>query len=278
MATASAPIAARRARGAADLVFPPPARRVFEGLLIAYRRTWMGTIVSSFLTPVLFLLAMGVGLGRLVDRGQAAQRLGDVSYLGFIAPGLLAATVMQVAAQESMWPIMAGIKWLKTFHAMIATPVSPFDVVMAHVWFLAVRAASVATVFLAIITVFGAVVSPWAVVAVPVAVLTALAFACPIMAFAATRESDQGFAALSRFVIQPLFLFSGSFFPISQLPAWLRPVAWVTPLWHGVEVARGATLGHPRPLAWALHVAVLLAYAGVGLFVARLTFERRLIT
>jgi lipooligosaccharide transport system permease protein len=127
-----------------------------------------------------------------------------------------------------------------------------------------------------VIVVVGAAASPLVVLAVPVAVLTAMAFAAPIMAFTATQTGDGGFNALFRFGITPLFLFSGTFFPIENLPPFLQPVAWITPLYHGVAAARSLSLGHIEPEGLAVHIAVLVAVAGAGLFAARITFRRRL--
>ena len=111
---------------------------------------------------------------------------------------------------------------------------------------------------------------------IPVAVLTAMAFAAPIMAFTATQKTDQPFNVLFRFGITPLFLFSGTFFPIDRLPLFLQPLAWATPLYHGVSLARGLSLGRVEPLADLIHLAVLVAFAVAGLVAGRITFRRRL--
>jgi lipooligosaccharide transport system permease protein len=124
--------------------------------------------------------------------------------------------------------------------------------------------------------VFGATQGPEAILSVPAAVLTGLAFAAPISAFAATQENDSGFNAVFRFGIIPLFLFSGTFFPISQLPAFLQPLAWATPLWHGVELCRGLALGTIDPLGFAVHTGYLLVVAGLGCAAALWAYQRRL--
>ena len=251
------------------------AVRAFRFWLVNYRRTWRGSIYSSVLNPVLYLGAMGLGLGTLVDK-HGSSSLGGVSYLAFLAPGLLAAAAMQTALGESTYPVLASVKWLKTYQAAAATPLRPADLFRGHLLFTTMRLAMNSAIFLAIMAAFGAVRSSWVVAALPVAVLTGLAFAAPIDAFAVTREKDQGFAMLFRFGMIPMFLFSGTFFPVSQLPAWIRPVAYVTPLWHGVALCRALSLGTTGLWAALGHVAYLAAITVIGLAAGVWTYRRRL--
>jgi lipooligosaccharide transport system permease protein len=250
--------------------------RVIAGFAVTYRRTWRGSVVSSFLTPVLFLLAMGVGLGDLVDQQQSGG-LGGLSYLSFVGTGLLAATSMQLAAVESTWPVMAGIKWRMGYHAMLATPIDVRDIVHGHLGWVAIRLTVASSIFLGVLGAFGVVDSPWGVLAIPAGVLTGLAFAAPISAFAATRENDSAFASLMRFGILPMFLFSGTFFPIDQLPAGLQPVATITPLWHGVELCRNLCLGDAGLVTSLGHVLYLGLWIAAGTIVSHWTFARRLV-
>lgn len=253
------------------------ALRVVEGHLRTYRHTWRGSVVSSFVTPVLFLAAMGLGLGSLVDRSGSATTLAGPSYLAFLTPGLMAASAMQNAAADGAWPVMAGMKWVKTYHAALATPVRPRDLVGGHVAWTVLRLGFTLTVFAVVAVVFGALPPAGAAAAVAPAVLTGLAFGTPVTAFTATIDTDYGLVALFRFGIIPLFLFSGTFFPVSQLPGWLQPVAVVTPLWHGVQLTRWAGLGTPTALPWPVHAAVLVVLAVVGGLLAVRAFERRLV-
>ncbi len=251
------------------------AVRAFRFWLTNYRRTWRGSIYTSIANPVLYLGAMGLGLGSLVDaRGTAS--LGGVSYLAFLAPGLLASTAMQTALGESTYPVMSSVKWLKTYQAAAATPLAPRDLFRGHLLFTSMRLAMTAALFLAVMAAFGAAASPWAIAAIPVCVLTGLAFATPIEAFAVTREKDGSFALLYRFGLIPLFLFSGTFFPVTQLPAVIRPLAYATPLWNGVALCRSLTLGHPDLPGTAGHVAYLAALAVIGLLIGQRTYRRRL--
>lgn len=250
-----------------------PVLRVVEHQFVEYRHTWRGTLTSSFLAPVLYLAAMGLGLGSLVE--NAAALPGD-SYLAFIGPGLLAASAMQIASTESTFPIMGGIKWRRVFHGMLATPIAVPDLVIGRLAWVAVRLTVAATAFFVVITAFGIPASRLAPLGVPAAVLTGLAFASPIMAFSATQEGDQSLVLLLRLGIVPLFLFSGTFFPVDRLPDAMEPLAWFTPLWHGVELVRGLVLGGLGPFAAAGHVAVLVALVAIGIPLSVRAFAHRL--
>ena len=262
-----------------------PAVRVLEHELLVYRRAWRGSIFSSFLSPVLCLAALGLGLGSLVDAAGAAGETGGaggaalagVSYLAFLAPGLLASTAMQTAAGESTFPVMAGLVWVKSFHGMIATPIRPSDVVVGKLTYIGLRLLLVIGAFFVVTVLFGAVTGPGAILTVPAALLTGLAFAAPIAAYSATQRDADGFNALFRFGVIPLFLFSGTFFPISQLPEILQVVAVLTPLWHGVDLCRSLALGTVEPMVAAIHVAYLGTMTAVGVAAALVTFRRRLV-
>jgi lipooligosaccharide transport system permease protein len=251
------------------------ALRAFRFWLVNYRRTWRGSIYSSVANPVLYLGAMGLGLGTLVDRHGTGQ-LGGVSYLAFLAPGLLAATGLQTAMGEATYPVLASVKWLKTYQAAAATPLRPMDLFRGHLLFTAMRLLMNSVIFVAVMTAFGAVKSAWVLAAIPVCLLTGLAFATPIEAYAITRDKDSSFAMLYRFALIPLFLFSGTFFPVTRLPGWLQPVAYVTPLWHGVALCRSLSLGTPDLAGAVGHVAYLVALALIGLFIGQRTYRRRL--
>jgi lipooligosaccharide transport system permease protein len=243
--------------------------------LTDYRRTWRGSIFSSLLNPLLFLGAMGLGLGTLINaHGDAA--IGGGSYLTFFAPGLLAATAMTTAVEESTYPVLASVKWVKTYQAATASPLRPADVFHGHMLFVALRLTMNCAIFLAVSAALGAVHSFWALAALPVAVLTGVAFNAVIEAWAITRTRDTSFAVIFRFGLIPLFLFSATFFPIAQLPAWLRPVAYVTPLWNGVTLCRSLSLGTAAPGAALIHVGYLACLAAAGVAIGNRTYRRRL--
>lgn len=254
------------------------SRRALQVLgydLAVYRRTWRGSMLISFVAPLLFLASMGVGLGSLVRRGSGTVA-GD-TYLDFIAPGLLVSTAMQTAVGETTYPIMAKLHWRHIYDSMLATPLQVGDLLAGDTAWLVVRLGLVCAVFTAVMAVFGVIGSPLALLAVPAAMATGLAFGLPILAFTATQQRDAGFAALNRFVVLPLFLLSGPFFPVEQLPRVFQGVAWAAPLSHGVALSRAAVLGHGTSAAAVLgHVAVLLAYILAGTAAAAWALPRRL--
>jgi len=251
------------------------ALRPFEFFFAQYRRVWRGSAITSVVTPVVYLLALGVGLGVFVDR--SATLPGGISYLEFVAPGLLAGTMMQIATFESSWPVLSAIKWDRQYHAMLATPLRIRDVVFGHQAYFAFRLFLTATIYFVVITAFGAVESPLGILAIPVTVLVGLSFSGPIAAWAAHTETEVSFVAIFRFLILPMFLFSGTFFPISSLPAALEALAYVTPLWHGVSLCRQLTLGDVAIWKAFGHLAYLVSFAAVGLAFARYTYRKRLV-
>jgi lipooligosaccharide transport system permease protein len=248
------------------------ALRVVEANARAYRRTWKGTVVTAFVNPLLFLLAMGQGVGSLVEQG-----VGTVSYIDFIAPGLLAASAMQTAATESTWPIMAGIKWQKTYHATLATPIGIPDLVSGNLMWITARVAMTCVAFALVAGVLGAARFGGLLVAVPAAVLTGMAFAAPLVAFTAVAKTESRLSSVFRFAIIPLFLFSGTFFPIDQLPGWMQPIAYVTPLWHGVDLTRALALDVASQVSALVHAAYLSAWIVLGWFLARKSLKKALV-
>lgn len=252
------------------------ALRSFEYWLYRYRRTWRGTAVTSFLSPALYLAAMGYGLGSLIDRGSGSVTLAGLDYLGFLAPGLLAATAMQAAVMECTWPVLGALRWERSYHAMTATPLRPTDLLVGHLMFVTLRLVIASAAFLLVAVAFGALRSPWVLVAWPAAVLCGLAHATAVEAFSVTRENDHGFAALNRFVVVPLFLFSGTFFPVEQLPRAFEVFAYVTPLWHGVDLCRDLALDAAGAGESFGHVAYLLLWVVVGAAFAARNYRRRL--
>lgn len=253
----------------------PPSLRALRYWIYQYKRTWKGSVTTSFLYPVLYLAAMGLGLGSLVDRHVGS--VDHVRYLVFLAPGLLAATAMQIGGTEATYPVMGAIKWQRTYYAMLASPLRLLDVVFGHLGWIAVRLVTVTVIYLGVMAAFGTVLSPWALLAAPAGVLTGLAFAAPIAAFAATQQREAAFTTIYRMALVPLFLFSGTFFPVSQLPRWLQDLAYATPLYHGVALCRDLALGQLHPGADLVHGAYLSALTAMGVAAAMVTFRRRLV-
>jgi lipooligosaccharide transport system permease protein len=245
---------------------------------IWYRRNWRATVVSSVLQPLLFLLAFGVGFGSLVDRtGGAAAATGGADYLVWLAPALLAVSAVQTGAFESTYPVLSGFKWQRVFHAVAAGPISPGQIALGHLLWLAIRMTGAGAVYIGVIALFGGLAGPGIVVSLLAAVLAGVAVAALVTAYAATLENEgAAFNALFRFVLVPMTLFSGTFFPVDRLPVWAQPLAWVSPLWHGTELARAAALDRWQPLAALGHTAYLLALLALGTVLAVRQFTRRL--
>jgi lipooligosaccharide transport system permease protein len=230
----------------------------------------------AFLNPLFFLLSVGVLLGGLINRNTA--NLGGLTYLQFVAPGLLAATAMQIGANESSFPILAGVKWNRTYHAAISTPLRTAELLAGVLGWVGVRMTVAASIFAGIAAAAGAFRSPWAVLTPGAALITGLAFAGPIAALSARLEEHQALTGVFRFVLMPMFLFSGTFFPVSRLPDWLEPVAWATPLWHGVELCRDLATGRVAAGHDLLHAGYLLLFAAAGAFFAGRALRRRLLS
>ena len=241
-----------------------------------YKRTWRGTVVASFVNPLFFLLAMGVGLGSLV-RESGPDPFAGVSYLQFVAPALLATTAMQTASVEAAWPVLGNIKYTRTYFAMLATPIGVAEIVAGHLGWVALRLVQSCTAYFLVMTAFGATHSAWGVLAIPASVATGMAFAAPLFAFSARLDRESSLVALQRFGIVPLFLFSGTFFPITELPLLLQPIAYATPLWHGVDLCRDAALGDLDAASAGVHVAYLTAWFAIGVALACRSLRRRVV-
>jgi lipooligosaccharide transport system permease protein len=259
-------------------VTTPPWLRAVGYFALSYRRTWRGSMVTTFVTPVLYLAAMGVGLGSFVDKGGHSASLGGLSYLQFVAPGLAATTAATIGASESLFPVMAAIRWQKTYFGMLATPLRVGDVLAGHLIWIAARIASAVAAYLVVMAAFQATRSIDTVAVLPAGVLVGMSFAAPLAAFAAHQENEEAFPLIFRLGLIPLFLFSGVFFPISQLPSGLRVIAYFSPLWHGVDLCRQLTLGQLSPGSVAIHVGYLVGLIAFGLVASTRTFTARLRT
>jgi lipooligosaccharide transport system permease protein len=253
------------------------ALRLTDYWTSVYRRTWKGGVVTSFVTPFFYVLALGVLLGGYVT-ADPDQLDGASSYLAFIAPGMVAAQAMTIACSETTYPVMGMVKWQRIYYSMIASPLSVGEIVLAQIGFIVLRVGFSCGVFIAVLAPFGVFESVWGtLLALPVQMLIGLAFATPVFAFAAGLEDESAFALVFRLGMIPLTLFSGTFFPIGNLGPVLEAIARITPLWQGVDLTRMLVLGNVDWSVAAVHVLYLLVLGGVGwrLTVRRLT--RRLV-
>ena len=238
--------------------------RQLDYWLTVYKRTWRGGVANSFVTPLFYVLAMGVLLGGFIDADP--ERLeGATSYLAFIVPGLVAAHAMTIAVSETTYPVMGAIKWHKTFFAQLATPLAVRDLVNAFLLFVVFRVASACAVFMLVLAPFGVFESWWGPLLAWVSqVLVGTAFATLTFGYSARLRSEEGFGLLFRLGVLPLTLFSGAFFPIANLGPVLEWVARLTPLWHGVSLSRMLCLDAVDWALAALNTGVLLALCAIG--------------
>jgi lipooligosaccharide transport system permease protein len=251
---------------------------VVEERWIWYRRNWRATAVSSLLQPLLFLVAFGVGFGRLIDASdRAAQVTGGVPYLVYLAPALLVIGAMQTAAFESTYPILSAFAWQRTYWSVTATPVTPGQLAGGQLTWIALRLTLSGAAYLLVVVLFGAMHGLGVLASLVFAVLSGMAFSAPLVAFSAVQENEgTAFTAVFRFVVVPMTLFSGTFFPISLLPGVIQPLAWISPLWHGTELARGTVLGTVALWPAFGHITYLMALLLVGVLLSRWRFRVRL--
>ncbi|MEU7798980.1 ABC transporter permease [Micromonospora arborensis] len=248
--------------------------RAFGYWITLYRRTWRGTIVISVLNPLLFLIGIGAGLGALVDDNAPAQIAG-ISYAAFFAPGMLAAAAMQSAFLEGSAGVARAAGY-GAYRGATPTPLEPEQLAGGHLLFIAFRVLIASGAFIVVMAAFGLTGGWWALGALLGATLTGVAFAAPAAAWAVGVHKLRHIDTMFRFVIMPLYMFSGTFFAVSQLPEWIQPVSYLLPLWHGVELCRTLSLGTATITGSAIHIAYLLALAIGGFLVARITYRRRL--
>lgn len=243
-----------------------------------YRRTWQGTAVTSFLNPVFYVVAMGVLLGGFI-KADPSQLEGATSYLDFVVPGLLVAQTMQLAVGESTYPVVGNLKWNRVFFGMYATPLRPLDIVNANLLAISLRLAASGGIFLLVMTPFGVLHSAGgALAAWLVSVLVGMAIAMPVYAFSVGTRTEAAFALVFRLGVIPQFLFSGAFFPVANLSATLELIAKLTPLWHGVDLARMLTLGTWETGPALVHLAYLVVLFVVFHLLAVRRLTRRLVT
>lgn len=226
--------------------------------------------------PLLYMLAMGVGLGALVSAN--GRTVDGVSYLVFVAPSIMVSTVVLSASGEFSYPVMEGFRWNHLYDGPAATPVSPAQVALGHHLAVMIRFLAQALVFWFIMLSFGGAPGSWSWLSVPVTVLASSAFGAPLQAYAAGLEDDTSqFTFVQRFVVMPMTLFSGTYFPLASMPVWLQWIGWVSPIWHGTQLARDATYGAGEA-GWlvAVHLVFLAGASAAGLLTATRIYARRL--
>jgi lipooligosaccharide transport system permease protein len=267
-----------RAPGDGRLSTVTAVRRMAPYWLTVSLRTWRGSVVSAFLAPVFYVLAMGVLLGGFIAEDPSRLE-GAPDYLSFIVPGLVAGHAMQTAVADTSWPVFSNFKWNRVYDSMVATPITVRQVALAHLFFVWLRVTVVCAIFDLVVAPFGVFGSWWGPFgALAAQSLTGLAFATLMYGYACRVESDAAFGVVFRLAIFPLFLFSGAFFPVANLGSVGERVAQVTPLWHGVNLSRMLSLDTVDLSTAVINLAVLLAVSALGGWWAVSGLERRMAT
>lgn len=247
-----------------------PTVAVLELHLTSYRQTWRADAVSSLVTPFLVLLTFGVGVGAYV--GQ----MDGVPYADYLVPGILAANAVQIGTWAGSYPVFTGLHWIKSYELMFTAPLRIANVLLGHALFAQVQIAISSVALLLVAGGFGTLHSPWAPAALPVAGLAGLATFFPMYAVAASVRHEMYMNMVLSFVVMPLTLFAGVYFPVASLPGWLQPIAYASPLWHAADLCRAATLGRAPDWSVIGHVLYLLAWAAVFGALAHRSLRRRL--
>ncbi|WP_415855087.1 ABC transporter permease [Sinomonas sp. G460-2] len=248
-----------------------------EHMLRGMRAYLVTIVVTSVGNPLLYLFSMGVGLASIVDRNPSAH-FGGVGYLAFAAPALLVSSAVMTCANEMMFPVMDGFKWRRIYYGPHVTPLVPGQLAAGHVMAVGVRLLVQCSVFFLIMLAFGAAASPVAWLLIPVGVLAGLAVGTPLMAYAASIQKENfQFSMIQRFIIMPLFLFSGTFYPLETMPTAMQWIGWISPLWHGNQLGRLVSVGLSEP-GWlvAVHVLYLAALGVGGIVWARRNYTKRM--
>lgn len=235
-------------------------------------------VVTAIGNPLIYLYAMGVGLATLVDANLGEGAVNGVSYLTFVAPALLASAAIAVSSEEFTYPILLGFKWNPVFYGMNASPIQPGQIINGIVISVTARMLVTCGLYYGFMLLFGAVPSPIGFLAVFAALLTGLGFGAMLMAYTSTITEDTGqIAMVMRFLVLPMTLFSGTFFPLSVLPPYLQWIGWISPLWHGTELSRVFAYGASEPI-WLsiLHALYLAGLLALGWTWARRVTSRRL--
>jgi lipooligosaccharide transport system permease protein len=240
---------------------------------------WVWLIIGlAIANPVLYLISIGLGVGAYIDKNTGGMGVDGVSYITFLAPALLATAAIQGAIDESVYPTLEGFKWNKTFFSMNATPLSGNHIAMGVFFNSLIRVIFTAVIYWLVMLAFGVLESPRAWLAIFTAVMAGAAFGALMQALAGMLENeDIFFTVLGRFVIMPLFLFSGTFYPLTNMPIYLQWIGWISPLWHATELGRWLSYGHEISSQMLyVHFIFLNSLLLIGIIASRRIFTKRL--
>lgn len=237
---------------------------------------WVWIILfAAVINPTLYLVSIGIGVGSLIDANKGVN---GVSYLTFLAPALLASAAIQGSSDEVVFPTMAGFKWERTFFGMRSTPITARQISLGIFLAAMVRTTVSVVIYWVVLYVAGALESDTAWLAMPAALFAGAAMAAVMLALAAKIEKeDFFFMIVGRFIMIPMFLFSGTFYPLSQMPVFLQFFGWISPLWHATEIGRYLTYDYPLSgPTLIMHFGVLIIMVVVGLAASFKIFATRL--
>jgi lipooligosaccharide transport system permease protein len=240
---------------------------------------WIWLILGiAIANPVLYLVSIGLGVGAYIDKNTGGMGVDGVSYITFLAPALLATAAIQGAIDESVYPTLEGFKWDKIFFSMNSTPLSGNHIAMGVFFNSVIRVTFTAVIYWFVMLAFGVLESSRAWLAIFTAVMAGAAFGAMMQALAGMLENeDIFFTVLQRFVIMPLFLFSGTFYPLTNMPIYLQWIGWISPLWHATELGRWLSYGHEiSSLMLYTHFIFLNSLLLIGIIASRRIFTRRL--
>ena len=240
---------------------------------------WIWLILGiAIANPVLYLVSIGLGVGAYIDKNTGGMGVDGVSYITFLAPALLATAAIQGAIDESVYPTLEGFKWDKIFFSMNSTPLSGNHIAMGVFFNSVIRVTFTAVIYWLVMLAFGVLESPRAWMAIFTAIMAGAAFGAMMQALAGMLENeDIFFTVLQRFVIMPLFLFSGTFYPLTNMPIYLQWIGWISPLWHATELGRWLTYGHEiSTLMLYAHFVFLNSILVIAVIASRRIFTRRL--
>lgn len=254
------------------------ARYILEARIRGMLKFFWVIAAMAVLNPLLYLISIGLGVGTLISNNLGPQGMDGVSYLTFIAPALLATSAIQGAMDEVIFPTMEGFKWGRQFFGMNSTPQSGANIAGGVFLGALVRTTLSVLVYSLVLYLFGAMDSPHAYFAIPIAIFAGASFGAVMLAVASyVNNEDMFFTIVGRFIIGPMFLFSGTFYPLSTLPIALQFFGWISPLWHATELGRYATYGHSiSGVMISVHFLFMAVMLIVGLLVAFRQFQIRL--
>ena len=249
----------------------------FAEYLFRVMRRYIDVILADSVgTPLMYLVTMGVGLGAVLTNNQTS--FDGVPYITFIAGALAATMAVGIAMGEMTFPVMGGFKWNRYYYGAQVTPITPQQIARGTVIAVSIRVVAQTLLLLLILAAFGAIHSLSSVLVIVFSTIAALAFGLPCMAFAAGIFQERGqFSVIMRFIFMPMFLFSGTFYPLEHLPIYLQWIGWISPIWHATELNRWAIYRHEvEPWMFVVHLAVMIVVGVIAFLIAQTRYYRRL--